>query len=311
MPKMNTVVLDFFTSTAGNYVIDLARALSLVNRKSFRQGYVYSVDYIEFIAGDDNPISIGKIPETYCTAQAWKNAFNAWKKQRHEALEESMLVEPAKWSDFKLYFDQKHMDGTRTLMLPRGITGVTGTTGLLDTTGSEWDEATIEVNDVGAATTTRYFIGMLGADDPANNYVSALQAYGMTRGATLAPDPMVNVAIEDSWILRTGEASGDMTEDIIDDAVEFNNNPPYANEVDPANPPTYPGNSQSAPMGYLHDFGTTGTTGRPLVLDGGLFPLGLMTASFAGTGEAYYIRVHMTRGTYKGAVAAMPMGAFN
>lgn len=309
-PKLNTVVLDYFNSEHGNFIIDIPYALSLLNRKSFRSGYVYSVDFIEFIAEQDDLITLGKIPETYVTVNAYNAGFKAWSKQRAEALEEAEYIEAAKWADFKPYFDEDHRTGVRTTLVPRGLTGLAGTTGLIDITGSEWDHATIEVNDVLTATTTRHFIGMLGDDNLAGNYASLLAAYGQTRGATLAPDPMTPADIEDSWILRTGEASGDMTEDVIDDVVEFNNNPPYANQTDPGLPPTYPGNGQSAPMGYVADYGTVGSTGRPLMLDGGLFPLGLISVSTAGTGN-WRMRVHCTRGNYKGAVAALPMGDFS
>ena len=47
-PKLNTVVLDF-VGAAGASIVSIPRALSLANRKSFRCGYVYSVDFIEVI----------------------------------------------------------------------------------------------------------------------------------------------------------------------------------------------------------------------------------------------------------------------
>jgi hypothetical protein len=87
-----------------------------------------------------------------------------------------------------------------------------------------------------------------------------------------------------------------------------NDNPPYANETDPANPPTYIGNAQSAPFGMMSDMGTSGATGRVLSLDGGLFPLGYVIVST--TAESYTLRIHCTRGAYKG-VAALKLGDFS
>lgn len=307
---MNTVTLDYYKNEHGPYIIDLARDLSLVNRKSFRSGYVYSVDFIEYIGEAGDVITIGKIPETYCTARAYTSAFQAWKAQRHQTMEESDVIESGKWADFKPYFDVQHKLGNRTNLIPRGITGLTGATGELDTTGREWNRATIVVNDVAAATTTNYEVGMLGDDDTANGYVSIMDAYGDTRSATLAPDPLIPDASVGSWIMRTGEASGEFSGDVIDLIDDENDLPPYANQTDVSQPPTYVGNGQSAPMGMLVDYGTAGTTGRPLVLDGGLIPLGLLTVATAGTGD-WRLRVHCTRGEYKGAVAALPMGDFS
>lgn len=313
-PKLATTVLDFYTNDAGQYVIDIAQSLSLLNRKSFRQGYVYSVDYIEFLSGSpEDYVFIGKLPETYVTVQAWKAAFEAWKKQRHEAFEETEYMTPAKWADFKVYFDKDHKEANRVFMTPRGVGSLTGTMQTVDVTGSEWDHAQIEVNDPLANTATNCYIGMLGDDDltAGVQYVSAIQAYGATRSATLSPDPALNLADASlSWIVRTGEASGEMSIDVMATGVELNNQPPYANQADPALPATYPGNDQSVPFGYIHDYATSGSTGRPIVLDGGLFPCGLMTIEFAGEG-GFGLRVHLTRGTYKGSVAALPMGDFN
>ncbi len=309
-PKLNTVTLDYFKSEGGTFIADLARDLSLVNRKAFRSGYIYSVDSIEYIGAAGDQITIGKVPETYCVARAYASAFEAWKSQRHEVMEESEVITPGRWSDFKPYFDVEHKLGNRINLIPRGITGITGTTGELDITGREWDRATIVVNDVGAATTSEYEVGMLGDDDTANAYVSIMDAYGDTRTATLAPDPLIPDAAIGSWIMRTGEQSGEMSGDLIDLIDEEGDLPPYANQTNEALPATYVGNGQSAPMGMLVDFGTAGTTGRPLMLDGGLIPLGLLTFAVGNT-TGFHLRVHCTRGAYKGAVAALPLGDFS
>jgi hypothetical protein len=51
-PKLNTTTLDF-RGIEGMSIISIPRALSLLNRRSYRCGYVYSVDYIEFIPEPD------------------------------------------------------------------------------------------------------------------------------------------------------------------------------------------------------------------------------------------------------------------
>jgi len=310
-PQLNNVVLDFFSSEAGGFIIDVPRWLSVINRKSYRSGYVYSIDFIEYIGSASDIVHLGKLPESYGTKQAYMLGFEAWKKQRAEALEESDgLLRPGKWSDFKPYYDITHMNGTRPEMAGRALNAGALTLGALDITGADWVRPTIVVNDPSAATTTNYEIGMLGDDDLPNGYASCFDAMGDTREATLAPDPMTNLAASDSWVMRTGESSGEMSIDVINSLEGDNDDPPYANQTDAALPPTYVGNGQSAPGGVLVDTGVTGTTGRAISLNGGLFPLGFIAVAIAGTGSSHHLRVHCTRGEYKG-VAALPMGDFS
>jgi hypothetical protein len=153
---------------------------------------------------------------------------------------------------------------------------------------------------------------MLGDDDVVGQYGSLMHAYGVLRSPTLAPDPLTPVFASGSWITKTGEESSDMSTATIDIIEDANDNPPYANQTDTALSPTYVGNSQSAKAGLLMDMGFTGTTGRPVTLDGGLVPLGfiVVNADMADIGNVATLRVHCTRGTYKG-VAALPMGDFS
>lgn len=306
-PKLNTVTLDFYGAT-GVSIVDIPKALSLVNRKSFRSGYIYSVDYIEYIGTAGDVVTVGKIPCGYPTLGAYKLGFETWKEQRAEAIGDSD-VEPGRWSDFKPYYNQDHQDGTYTELNVRGL-GAGLIIQELDRTGSEWNRAELVVNSHNAATTYELKVGMLGDDDITNSYGSLMQSYGDTRSATLSPDPMLPADASAAWITRTGEAAAAMTGDVTNLIEAENDTPPYANETDPANTPTYVGNSQSAPNGMLVDTSVAGTTGRSVTLNGGLIPLGLLAIAQAG-GANYTLRVHCTPGKYKGAVAALPMGDFN
>lgn len=307
-PQLNVTTLDFFTGEAGAFIIDIPRALSLYNRKSYRSGYVYSVDYIEYIGSTNDVISIAKLPETYVTLSAYKLGFEMWKAQRAAAIDESGIG-PGRWSDFKPWYNQDHQTGVTPEMSPRGVGG-----GVilqpLDLTGAEWNRAEVQVNDIGAATTDVVNVGMLGDNDLLNDYGGLIEAYGNTRTATLSPDPLTPNVASQSWITRTGEASAEMSQDVIDLIETENDQPPYANQADVALAATYLGNSQSATHGTLVDTTVTGSTGRGVSLNGGLFPLGMMLVAIASVGTSSVIRVHLTRGEYKG-VAALPMGDFS
>lgn len=308
-PGLNTVVLDF-VGAAGVSLVNIPKALSLANRKSFRQGYVYSVDFIEVIAPAQQVFTIGKIPENYNTLGAYKLGFHVWKQQRAEAIDESG-IEPGKWSDFKPWFSDDHRSGVITELNVKGLSAG-GTLQSLDVTGSEWNMADIAISDLdptgGVTTTSVLPVGMLG-DDNGSLYGSLINAWGETRAQTLSPDPLISNQAHLSWITRTGDGLAEHTSDVITLIDTENDIPPYANQADTTLPPTYVGNGQSAPGGMMVDTTTTGSTGRPVSMDGGLFPLGYLVIHNAGE-DAYTLRVHCTRGSYKG-VAALPMGDFS
>lgn len=314
-PQLNTVTLDFIggTAIAGPSIINIPKALSLLNRKSYRAGMVYSVDYIEIIplAGvvANNEFTLSKIPENYGTLAAYRLGFAHWREQRAMVIRETD-IEPGKWSDFKPWFNLDHADATLQELDVKGM-GAGYILQSLDQTGSEWNMADIEVHDLAAATTARYPVGMLG-DSNQNfglEYGGLIDAWGDTRSATVAPDPLMPNVGSANWMTRTGATSQEMSEQVINLIEDENDFPPYANQNDVSQPPTYVGNGQSAPNGMMVDRIVAGTTGRAMTLNGGLFPLGYIVIQ-TDAADGYYVRVHCTRGTYKG-VAALPMGDFS
>ena len=182
---------------------------------------------------------------------------------------------------------------------------------LASNVGSNWESSSLFYNNVGAATTAEIFVGMLGAVTA--SYGGLIQTWGNTRAGTIAPDPNMPGAASDSWIIRTGEESGEMAQDVMNEIEGDNDFPPYANVTDPADTPIYVGGELSCPGGVLVDTTLLGTTGRPNSMSGGLIPLGLLRVNpewaDASAGQARILRIHLTRGKYKG-VAALPMGDF-
>ena len=312
VPSCN-VTLDFvIPDEAATQYVSIPQALSLINRKSFRDGYVYSVDYLEFIGRAGDVISVGKIPEGYTTMSAWKMGFEAWKHQRHNAMEDVPGAAPGKWSDFKVLMDIN--DNAANRLKPSGLSSGGTSYAVLTSVGSEWNLAKMIVNDAAAATTTEYDVGMLGAN--VGTYGALIQTWGDTRAGTISPDPNLPGGASVSWIVRTGEESSEMATDVMNEIETDGDRPPYANVVEDGTglTPIYVGGELSAPGGVLVDITTLGTTGRPNTMSGGLIPLGLLRVnpawSDASAGQERILRVHLTRGKYKG-VAALPMGDFN
>ncbi len=313
-PEANNVVLDY-TIAHGNGIIDVARGLSLLNRKSYRSGYCYSVDFVEYIGHTLDTIRTGCLPMSYPMFNAYQMGFEAWREQRAMVLDEAESLEPGRWADFKPFFSLGHLLGGGAggfiEYLPFGIIDYSLNLGPLDDTDAEWSRATLEYNDPGAATTSEVYVGMLGADALGSQYGSLMYQYGSLRSPTLAPDPNTPQIASGAWITRTGEQSQEMSEAVVNSIENDNDFPPYANQTDPTLPPTYVGNDQSAPGGLLMDQSVTGTTGRAVSLSGGILPCGFLifNADMDDQGNVATLRVHCTRGSYKG-VAALSMGDF-
>ena len=105
----NNVTLDF-TIDHGRGIISIPRCLSLLNRRSYRSGYVYSVDYVEYIGAAEDRFKTGCLPFSYPLFNAYKLGFENWLEQRAEAIDETG-IEPGKWSDFKPWFSEGHLIG--------------------------------------------------------------------------------------------------------------------------------------------------------------------------------------------------------
>ncbi len=310
---MNQVDLGFELSVTEGVnlkIIDLPRCLSLLNRKMYRSGMVYSIDGISVACPNTvtNEFEIWKIPEIYNVSQAYKLAFETWKKQRAEAAENNQIdgspSPMGRWSDFKLYYNEDHLSGTYDELFPAGIDASAWT----DITGGEWNRADIVYYDAANAVHTMP-IGMLGADNTPT-YGGVIEAWGDTRTGVMTPDPLLPDSFSESWIGHTGPAAEALEEPVEVLIADENDFPPYQFEADPTLDPKYTGAS-IATDGVPHSVQLVNSIDQNTHVSGGLFPLGYIVLKYFGAaaGDMKLI-VHCTRGKYKG-VAALPLGDFN
>jgi len=122
--------------TETSHFFDLARDLSLVNRRLMRQGRQYHVKSVRVtssntIAGwsqyaaippnegqqSAGRISIGVIPNGWVSQMAWKRSFKTWQTMKNEVLKQTSGDVTATWDDFKVFMSDTH----RTAVLPRPI----------------------------------------------------------------------------------------------------------------------------------------------------------------------------------------------
>lgn len=86
-------------------IIDLARGLSLTERRMVHQKQVFTV--MGGIVSDQNPVlvKISTAPNNYYTRNAVTRGFRAWKAMRKKILEADSSITTPKYSDFKVLLD--------------------------------------------------------------------------------------------------------------------------------------------------------------------------------------------------------------
>ncbi len=86
-------------NTTSTKYFDLAKALSMVNRRAYRQGLYYYVASIEFSNGTEAYAQINTLPDTWQTKLAWERGFKNWSKMNRLAAAGDNIY--PKYHDFK------------------------------------------------------------------------------------------------------------------------------------------------------------------------------------------------------------------
>ncbi len=106
----------------GTVYIDLAKALSIMNRRAYRQGLYYYVASVQFSNGTTAYCQVNTIPDNYMSKISWVRGYKTWSTMNRRA-NASDNVTP-KYHDFKVLMDAAA--GT-TLDPARGFIGSTTT----------------------------------------------------------------------------------------------------------------------------------------------------------------------------------------
>ena len=184
MPKIEPAVRHLaFQIPAGTSYVDLAAELSKVNRRLYRQGYVYAVESFQVVlpvgmkATDVASFAVSAIPNTWVSQNAWTKGFRTWRDQVDGFADGAGRNLKGKWSDFKIYMDDTHSSGTTNAVID--LVGDAYSTG-------EWAYSNFVYDDAG--TTRSPAIHMLGTstDDTA---IGLIEAYGDSRNYPVAGSP--------------------------------------------------------------------------------------------------------------------------
>ena len=267
---------------SGEFYIDLAMAMSQVNRKGYNQNGLWHVAKMEFFLdfqtqpgepgiplrqGTEYHVDIRGAPRTWVCRNALVKAFSLWKEQQKQAYDAvSPSVKP-KWQDFKVWLSQDHKAAGTLTPVSGGIHGATDAYDL-----GEWVHSKIVYELADAAGLVVQAEPELHIIGPDNGTVSKgiINQYAISRARVQAPDPALPATIEDSMYSIASEALGDQTVEIVQNMEDDNNEPPY--DLD-----AYPGGNSNAVDPTLYEFVSNSSTRAPKLTCGPLsVPNGLL-----------------------------------
>jgi hypothetical protein len=281
-----------------SHFIDLAKDLSDLNRRLYRQGRVYHVKRITVISSNTNQLAAGQdagrisfstAMDSWVARNAWKRGFEMFKMMNKKATMGISGDISAKFADFKVYLTDDHRTGTKLEPLDNG-----GNTG----TGGEWTYSQMTSPD-GTTSADEFALHLLGDHNgAAGAYVSVglVTSYGQSRATVDVDQPNTPTGIEDDPLVNIFD-DGTVTDEVIANLVAHGDNPPY--DMD-----DYPGGVANYPKPMVVQDCTLGTDGRATV--GGFTALcGLIEveSKSPNPSDVYSVLVELAPGSYRGVSA--------
>lgn len=257
-----------------NVLVDVAKCLSAVNRRLYRQGKIYTVK-IEMItpAQDGVGFTMKAIPDTWMVKKAWELA----KSTRDEQLNTSSRRR-GRWDDFRVGW----ANGLLTGIVPKQADGSTDYT-IDESQISKIHDSTDSVDNG---------LVMFGiARDATNNLFGIIEQYDQI-GNTLSGQPSGSPSL-DAYTQAHADAS--LIEAAGDLATEQGDDPPY--DADGISGATDIGSTLLPQMGQASS--GNGSARNSYTAD---LPLGLLKIE-NGNSNGHAVLFTVTRGDYKGVKA--------
>ena len=292
--KTSPTVLRLSFEGTGNSTryIDIARALSIINRKFYRQGVYYYVNSVELYNNEDAFVDLHTLPDNWITKNAWNRGFKIFQQMN------SMVDTPRpKYHDFKVRMSTLQAEDGSNTMDP-DLYSINGTNASLAPDEWVYSKFTTMVSDGGAADQfTAHMLG--GHSGPEGNRVSIglIKSYADSRAQPdMHGSPQLPTAIDDDPLVNLFDASGDLAiREIVDNLDEDNDLTPYDASA-------YIGFSSSH-MQHVARLATSVTSGRVAKASGFCAPFGLICVDPQDTSTAYRVVINLAAGTYHGVYA--------
>lgn len=281
----NVMLFKIANSNGGDDYLDIAEAMSVVNRKLNRQQGLWTVLGLNFFAeqGSGAPVpgtgcffevGVYGAPRNWVTRNALVKAFEHWKEQQAEAYAASSPSIKPRWQDFKVYLNEDHRAevaaGTELLPWSGGMFGSSDQYNAAE----DWVHSRLVYTDLdggGLPDTHEPELQIMGVP---TQCVSLIRQYQISRARVISPDPDVPSAITTSIYTQMDAGLSEKVEEITINLLDQNDEPPY--DVD-----DYPGGTSNGTEPVLYGFATNSSTQRRKVsIPGFGVPNGLLKFSW-------------------------------
>ena len=313
MPKIEPAVTQLmYLLPNGVSYADIAKDLSQMNRRLYRQGMTYVVQDLQIgqtvgmTATDITRVTVSTIPNSWIAHNAWTKAFRAWRGQVRELTDHLGSGVEGKWADFKIYLDDSMEDGT--ILDPYAGDAAVFLAG-------EWDHSKLVFDDDG--TEREFKMHMVGstnlADTNEESAIGLIHEYQISRAMVNAEDPDTFTSLSDG-IYAKMIGTDEMSDMLVDNLEDDNNNPPYDQDE-------YPGGHSNADVAHPARILSCNATQSTVQAPGFIVPCGLLKFDLneiqldsqnpavyeAVASPTIICIVTVAAGPYRGVLAA-PMG---
>lgn len=290
--------------------ICIAKSLSAINSKAYRQGLYYYVNKITVQNSGNCWFRFNTVPDTYVIRNAWKRGKALWDKMNKMAAGSSGRSIYPKWHDFKV-----SMTGGASAQLSQTLQTISA----LDNSNTawipdEWEPSKFVSGDPvdGAATpdaahfADEFVAHMLGSNtsSSATNLTSVglVRSYTHTRAIQTDDRPVISSASDDDVLANLFDY-GDTYDEIRANLDDINDLAPYDADAKPG--------AASANETCIQSQCATGhDAGQVAVAPGFCVPFGLLQVTTVGSGETpvgnVEIVIELAPGPYHGVFAENP-----
>ena len=287
--------LSFEFDGSSTQFIDIAKALSIINRKFYRQGVYYYVNSVEIYNNETGVVDLHTLPDTWVTKNAWNRGFRMFQKMNSMVDGVSAVGRP-KYHDFKVFMSNLHRTTGSANPSMYDINGAH-----LGFVADDWDYSQfVSADDDGDATqdADEFYVHMLGdhVGSPDNwTTVGLIKSYGDSRQRPNTPDPVIPADASTDPLVNVFDMS---SEEQMNDIIE---NLDAANDETPYNDTFYVG--QNGKMQHVARIGTEVGVGRVGRASGFCAPMGLICVDPHGVNTAFRVVLNLAVGTYHGIYA--------
>lgn len=296
--------LSFEFDGGSTQFIDIAMALSAINRKFYRQGVYYYVNSVEIYNDETGVVDLHTVPDNWITKNAHQRGFKLFQKMNAMVDTPISMIGRPKYHDFKVYMDHRHVTTGSTAPSLHGINAAATAINSddwvysnfvsADSDGDMTDPNTInqEADDF-----TVHLVG--GNVGSATNWTSVglIRSYSQSR-RTVEPNDsgqVANIDETDPLINIFDFSTEEQMNDLITNLEQDNDAPPYDYNI-------YVGEENNN-LQHVARIGTEQGVGRIGRASGFCAPFGLICVDPHGVSTAFRVVLNLAQGTYHGTYA--------